>query len=176
MLVVSIFASTVAGCQPAKPNKDALGDTTIMLSFRKHGTWGEPITVRAFPDEYLVLEHQRCRREDTADATRSGLPGYCVFKIDDSQTNALEKAMEPFRKYAVPLGSFSMANPPATPDGKPCPKAFDFPLYSLTWTTTRGTRIATFDSGCRAKENPQFYRNLDAITDTLPLKEILASD
>ena len=176
ILAVTLFASALISCQPTKPGRDAVGDETIMLSYRQHGTWGDPVTVRVFPEEYLVLEHPRCAPSNSTHKNNTGSPAYCVIKIGQGQSKAFEKAMEPFRKYSVPLDSFSIEDPPTSPDSKPCPVAFDFPLYSLIWTTTRGSKIATFDFGCRSKENPQFYRDLEAIKDTIPIKEIVGSD
>ena len=176
IVAATVVASILGGCQPTKPKKDIVGDQLMMLSYRQHGTWGDPVTVRVFLEEYLVLDHPQCAHPRSAQKNKIRSPAYCVIKINQGQSKAIEKAMEPFRKYAVPLDTFSLDGEPTSPDGKPCPMAFDFPLYSLMWTTTRGSRIATFDSGCRSKENPQFYRDLEAIKDILPIKEIVAGN
>jgi hypothetical protein len=83
--------------------------------------------------------------------------------------------MDRFKRNAVPLQSISMEDAWVRPDGKPCKNdVLDSTLISLTWTGTEGVKIASFYTGCDADEFADFYKSALAVTDALPIQQIIS--
>ena len=158
------------------PSRQAMGNQLTLMELRIGNIWGSGYTVRVFPEEYALLEHKNCpdakRQIGREDASAYGI---CVTRIDKQESDRFEAAMAPFRRYAVPLSSFSLSDPDKRPDGKPCrSNVTDQDLVSLIWTGTQGSQIATFYTGCDQEEFAGFYDSFQHITDGLPIKPILA--
>jgi hypothetical protein len=184
-LACAISALVLDGCNqgtnsPRKsessPARHPIGNQLTLLEFRVGNIWGSGYTVRVFPEEYLLLEHKKCpeaKRKiggDDPDAE-----GICVIRIDKGQSERFEGAMAPFRRYAVPLNSYSLDAPDKRPDGKPCRSNItDQDLVSLIWTGTQGSQIATFYTGCDQQEFAGFYDAFRHVTDGLPIEAMIA--
>lgn len=138
--------------------------------------WGDGYSVDVAPEEYAVVEHRNCPA-----AKGSGHPdiesGLCVLRITKEQSDRFEAAMERFKRNAVPLQTISAEDWPDRPDGKPCRnKVTDSELISLTWHSTEGSKIAAFYAGCDPQEYGEFYKSVLAVTDVLPVQQIIAKD
>ena len=62
-MLIALAALLLATCDssPTKaPPKDTIGDQLISLEIRVGNIWGGGYSVRVFPEEYLILENQRC--------------------------------------------------------------------------------------------------------------------
>jgi hypothetical protein len=159
----------VSSCERATPREDMIGDATMELAYRTAGTWRDRFDIRVVPGEMLVIQHAKCPKVPTAGRISYDPLGVCVIRIDEAQSKAFEAAMAPYKKYAIPLYSFSIENTaPSGPDGRACQGALDAPWYALEWTTTRGTEIAVFDAGCYEK-SPSFYEALEKMPEKLPI-------
>ena len=150
----------------------------MLLELRIGNIWGNGYTVRVFPDDYLLLEHKNCREAkrkigDRPDPTAEGI---CVIRIDQVQSARFEAAMKPYLRYAVPLTSFSLDDLDRRPDGKACRNyTYDVDLITLIWTTTQGSNIAHFYTGCDRDEFAKFYGALRRVSDPLPIQGIVTS-
>jgi len=121
-----------------------------------------------------MVEHKNCPDAKEARSTKDDALGICVFRITKEQSDQFEKAMAPFKRYAVPLQSVSMEDPWVRPDGKPCKSnVLDTTLVTLTWTGTEGIKIASFYTGCDESEFAGFYKSVLAVTNELPIKQII---
>jgi hypothetical protein len=180
-----ILAVLVAGChqqsnEPAKPKispaKQTIGNQLTLLELRVGNTWGFGYDVRLFPDEYVIVEDKSCeagKREVDGKPDPKG-EGICVIRVNQQQSDRFEAAMRPFRRYAIPLSSFSIEDPVRRPDGKPCREyTTDADGISLTWTGTEGSQIATFYDGCDSKEYAALYESLHHLADALPIQAVL---
>lgn len=171
-----IAATVLDACdtQGPKPAREAVGQYTSLLSFHVGGIWGGGFSVNVAPEEYAVVEHSNCRtaKERALDAEEP--KGLCVVRISKEQSDRFEAAMERFKRNAVPLQSYSVEDPFVRPDGKPCRnRVTDSTIMTLMWSGTEGVRIANFYTGCDPEEFDNFYRSVLAITDTLPIDQII---
>lgn len=152
-----------------------IGQIVTQLGVRVGGTWIDGYSVEVVPQEYAIVEHKKCRDAKDPNAPRDTARGICVIRITKEQSSRFEAAMQPFKRYAVPLESVSMESPWLRPDGKPCrSNVLDTTLVSLTWTGTEGVRIANFYVGCDEKEFASFYKSALGVTDPLPIQQIIA--
>jgi len=162
--------------QVPSPSRHAVGDQVTLLEVRVGNIWGSGYSVRVFPEEYVVLESRRCpdakRKSDDDDRNAEGI---CVLRVDKSQSDKFDAALAPFRRYALPLSSFSLDEAGIKrPDGARCrSNVTDQDLISLVWTGTQGAQIATFYTGCDQQEFAAFYDKLSHVTDSLPTRAIL---
>ena len=134
---VALAASAVAACQKPnpEPTRKTIGHAVTRLGVRVGGTWISGYSVEVAPQEYVMVEHKNCPDAKEARSTKDDALGICVFGITKEQSDQFEKAMAPFKRYAVPLQSVSMEDPWVRPDGKPCKSnVLDTTLVTLTWT------------------------------------------
>ena len=166
----------LAACEKAKPANKPIGHHVTRLSLRVGSIWGNGYTVDVVPEQYVVVEHRNC-----PGAKGAGNPdiasGLCVLRITEEQSNRFEAAMERFKQHAVPLQTISVEDWPPRPDGKPCRNDItDSTLISLTWNSTEGARMASFYTGCDSEEFEGFYKSVLAVTDALPIQQIIDKD
>ena len=120
-----------------------------------------------------MVEHKNCPGAKET-APTDDARGICVLRITKEQSDRFERAMAPFKRYGVPLESISMEDPWVRPDGKPCRNnVLDTTLVTLTWTGTEGIKIASFYTGCDQPEFASLYKSALAVTDPLPIQQII---
>ncbi len=176
-MVCLIFAAPVpTSCQrpAAEPVKGAVGHHDTRLGVSVGSIWGGGYSIDVAPEEYVVVEHANCPDAKDVRATKREAKGLCVVRITAEQSARFEAAMKRFKRNAVPLQSFSVDSPFARPDGKPCKnEVTDSTLITLQWAGTEGAKIASFYTGCDQDELGQFYRSALAVTDALPIQQII---
>jgi hypothetical protein len=180
----AILALFVAGCQQrnespkpkVSPAKHTMGNQLTLLEFRLGNIWGFGYDVRLFPDEYVIVEDKNCgeAKEEIEGKPDPKGEGICVVRVNQQQSDRFEAAMRPYRRYAIPLSSFSVEDPIPRPDGKRCRYySTDMDGISLIWTGTEGSQIAVFYDGCDSKEYATLYDTLHHLTDALPIQAVL---
>ena len=177
VLMLLLTACDQKASPPTKSTRHTIGNGITMLEYRIGSIWGFGYTVRVLPIEYLVLEHENCpeAKKRIGSAPERDAQGICVIRINQQQSDRFEAAMDQFKNFSVPLSSYSLEDPYRRPDGQPCRnEVTDQQVISLIWTSTNGTRIATFYAGCDPKELAGFYESLRHVTDSLPIQGILA--
>jgi hypothetical protein len=172
-------ASILASCQTeTQEPEDAVGHHLTHLSVGVGSIWGGGYSVEVRPQDYVVVGHASCPdAKDTRFPEDPMFPaeGLCVLRITKEQSDRFEAAMEPFKRHAVPMESYSFDSPQPRPDGKPCKnEVTDSTLVNLLWTGTEGVKIATFYFGCDREEFRDFYESVLAVTDPLPIQQIIA--
>ena len=166
----------IAACGKPKPQpaRTTIGHQVTQLTVRVGSIWGHGYGVDVVPDNYAVVEHVNC-----PEAKRSGVPadaaeGLCAVRLTEDQSNRFAAAVERFKRYAIPLQSFSFDDPWTRPGGKPCKnQVTDSTLISMTWSGTDGAKMATFYTGCDREELAAFYKSALAVTDSLPIQQII---
>ena len=175
-ICILLAASSVAGCDKPNPApaKKTIGHGVTQLRVRVGSIWGGGYTVDVTPQEYVVVEHSNCPDAKTRAVAGDRPKGLCAIRITKEQSDRFEAAMGRFKRYAVPLESISLEDPWVRPDRKPCKnQVTDSTLITLTWTGTEGIKIASFYTGCDEKEFANFYRSALAVTDPLPIQQII---
>ena len=175
-ILLLLTALILTGCEKAKPANKPIGHHITRLGVRVGSIWGDGYTVDVAPEQYVVVEHRNC-----PSAKESGHPdiarGLCVIRITKEQSQRFEAAMARFKRTAVPLSTVSVEDWPDRPDGKPCRNSVtDSTLISLTWESTEGAKIAAFYTGCDQQEFENFYSSVLAVTNPLPIKQIIEED
>jgi len=95
-------------------------------------------------------------------------------RITKEQSDRFEAGMARFKGNSVPLQTYSSSDPFVRPDGKACKNvATDSTIITLMWSDTEGTRIANFSEGCDPEEFDGFYKSVLAVTDELPIQQII---
>lgn len=179
-LLIAIAAS--AGCgkkaetpiEREKPTSKPIGSAVTHLGVHVGSIWGDGYSVDVVPEDYVVVEHRNCPNAKEANVPSDSADGFCVVRITKEQSTRFETAMERFKKNSIPLESFSFEAPYVRPDGKPCKSQWtDHRVINLLWTGTEGVKIATFYEGCDRDEFEAFYKSVLAVTDPLPIKQII---
>ena len=150
-----------------------VGQQATRLNVQVGSIWGGGYSVDVSPEEYVVVEHESCP-DAKASGPVEGAKGLCVIRISKEQSDRFMEAMARFKNHAVPLQTFSLDDPYLRPDGKPCRNdTTDLRLISLQWTGTDGVKIATFYEGCDQEELKDYYKSVLAVTDALPIQQII---
>jgi hypothetical protein len=172
-----LTAITLGACGKAhrtEPPRKTIGDYTTSLSVYVGGTWNDGYSVYVSPEEYAVVEHAKCANAKETGPTAGPPKGLCVLRPTKDQSDRFVAAMERFKRYAVPLQSYSVDNPFVRPDGKPCKnEVTDSTIITLMWTGTEGAKVASFYTGCDREEFNSFYKSALAVTDPLPIQQII---
>ena len=179
VLVLLTGACNQKASSPSKPasSEDTIGNQITMLEFNLGSIWGGGYHVRVLPGEYFVLEHKNCSqaKREIGGSPDPKSEGLCIIRLNQRVSDQFETAMRPYRKYAMPLASYSFGKPDRRPDGKPCRnEVTDQQMSTLIWTSTEESQIATFYAGCDPAEYASFYESLRHVTDSLPIQGILA--
>ncbi|MGI8931531.1 MAG: hypothetical protein ACR2FK_04000 [Sphingomicrobium sp.] len=173
---IAFAALAPAACnkQQVAPPNEGIGHHVTRLSIRVGGTWIGGYSVDVAPEEYVVVEHANCPDGKEERPIHESTRGLCVLRLAKEKSDRFEAAMERFKSSAVPLETYSVNGPDVRPDGKPCRnKATDAAWISLQWAGTEGAKIATFDTGCVSEEFEEFYKSVLAVTDPLPIQQII---
>ena len=178
ILAVSVLlaALTFSGCEKPKPEpaKKTIGHIVTQFGITVGGTWIPGYSVDVVPEEYALVEHVKCPEAKDSRVPKDVARGICVFRISKAQSRAVEAAMEPYKRFAVPLQSVSLEDPWTRPDGKACRhQTTDATLITLTWTGTEGVKLARFYTGCDFEEFESFYKSALAVTDPLPIQQVI---
>ena len=174
-----LVASLLPACQKrtAEPAKKTIGHLDTRLSVHVGGTWNRGYSVDVDPEQFALVESERCPNAKEAAPPEETSKGLCVVRITKDQSDRFAAAMERFKANAVPLETFSFEDPWIRPDGKPCQnEVTDSTMVSLLWTGTKGVKIATFYMGCDRDQFQSFYKSALAVTDPLPIQHIIGSD
>jgi hypothetical protein len=166
----------VAACGEAKPEspKTTIGHHVTHLTVSIGGTWGHGYAVDVVPNNYAVVEHVACPEAKRPEVPTDDADGLCIVRITKDQSKRFEAAMDRFERYAKPLQNFSFEDPWTRPNGKPCKsQVTDATIISMEWTGTQGAKIATFYTGCDPEELAAFYNSALAVTDSLPIQQII---
>jgi hypothetical protein len=177
-ICIALMASLLPACQKPNPTpaKATVGRQTTRLQFMVGSIWGHGYSVDVSPDEYVVVEHDNCPEAKDPHSFDHPAPGLCIVRITKEQSDRFEAAMARFKRNAVPLESYSVTDFSRRPDGKPCrDRTTDMANISLIWTRTDGTDIAAFDTGCDREEFDSFYKSVLAVTDPLPIQQIIGN-
>jgi len=82
--------------------------------------------------------------------------------------------MSRYKRYSVPAEAFKIDGPNVRPDGKHCTNMVtDQSLITLMWSGSDGVRIASFYEGCDPREFEPFYKSVLAVSDPLPIQQII---
>ena len=172
-LLAGLFLSSCEKAQTDASRKP-IGQTETQFGVRVGSIWGGGYSVQVFPDEYAVVEHGSCPVAKELRPLDRRPKGLCVVRLTRSQSEKFEAAMGKFKQSAVPLQAIAVDDPWVRPDLKPCKsEATDSTVITLTWTGTNGVKMATFYMGCDQEELADFYKSALAITDALPIQDII---
>ena len=139
--------------------------------------WGYGYSIDVIPEEYVVVEHKNCPNAKRGDVPSEVAEGICVLRISKEQSKRFEAAIEPFKRRAIPLESYSFDDPDLRPDGKPCRQNWtDAESITFFWTGTDGGKMASYYAGCDPDEFKTFYESARAVSDTLPVQQIIKKD
>jgi hypothetical protein len=175
-ILVLLAATGLVACdkREPQPSRKTVGDYTTLLSVYVGGTWKNGYSVYVSPEEFLVIEHANCPEAKQTGPSAGQPKGLCVLRVTKEQSDRFEEALKPFKRSAVPLQSYSVEDPFVRPDGKPCKnEVTDSTIITFMWTSASGVKIANFYTGCDADEFGTFYKSALAVTDQLPIQQII---
>jgi hypothetical protein len=174
--VCLLIAAVLVGCdkRQTQPTRKTVGNYTTLIGMYVGSAWGGGYSVHVSPEEYVVVEHANCPEAKESGAHAGAAKGLCVLRITREQSDRFEAALEPFKRNAVPLQSYSVTDPYVRPDGQSFKKeATDSTIITFQWTGTQGAKIANFYTGCDEREFGDFYKSVLAVTDLLPIQQII---
>jgi len=179
MFLCALSIWVTSACEKSVPPSDdaKVSHSITRLSMSVGSIWGGGFALDVVPEEYAVIENEKCPLAKEAGRAGNASKGFCVVRITKAQSQRFEQEMERYRSIAVPLEKYKFGDAYARPDGKRCRNTVtDSTSVLLMWTGTEGVRVAEFYLGCDPDELSNFYKQLLSITDALPIQNIIKED